>query len=238
MTLGGISVVIGVLALMFSLGLSMCCFLLSWASVPFSAIGLTLGVIGLIVPLATKSRGIALPIAGISVNGLALLAVLLSQVFGFRMINQQMAVAPPNPAIVTQPKKTIAPPIDTVTDGDVKVMVASVERVAGERLAIRLKVQNVSKQRVVTLKSWEVGKDVATLHWMDADENEHPLELVEPRPNQKPETRFNRDVTVEETLTFEVPPDDFVILNLELPAANYGGTGKIRFVIQNDKVKK
>ena len=92
MILGGISVVIGVLALTFSLGLSMCCFLLSWASVPFSAIGLTLGVIGLIVPLATKSRGVALPIAGISVNGLALLAVLVSQLFGFSMFNRQMAV--------------------------------------------------------------------------------------------------------------------------------------------------
>src|SRR5271169_380236 len=59
--LGGISIVIGVLALTFSLGLSMCCVILGWATVPFSAVGLSLGVIGLIVPLATRSRGIALP---------------------------------------------------------------------------------------------------------------------------------------------------------------------------------
>ena len=232
--LGGFSVVIGVMALTFSLGLSMCCFILGWATVPFSAIGLTLGVVGVIVPVATKSRGLTLPIVGMSINGLALLVVLLGQMFGFVLFNRPGPMAPPSPDYEATGQAAPASRCDhrwrCESDRHQR------RRVEGGRLAIHLKVQNVSQQRMVTFKSWNLGNDVAKLRWMDIDENEHPLELVETKANQTPETKFNRDFTVQETLTFKAP-DDFIILKLDLPSANYGGTGKLRFAIPHDKVK-
>ena len=48
---------------------------------------------------------------------------------------------------------------------------------------------------------------------MDADENEHPLELVVTAPNQKTEHTLLPNASLEETLTINAPPDDFVILN-------------------------
>jgi hypothetical protein len=236
--LGGFSVVIGALSLTFALGLSMCCFILTWGTVPPSALGLTLGIIGLAVPLATKKRGIALPIAGVSVNVLALVVFVLAQMLGIAWFSRQAPVAPQSAPIATQTKKTIPPPVDTVTDGDVKVTITGAERVAGQRLVIHLKVQNTSKQRKITVKTWGVGKDDGKIKLVDQFDNDYPLQAAGAEPNQHAETVLNANAALDETLNFDEPPDDFDTLILELPAKNYGGAGRIRFVIPNDKVTK
>jgi hypothetical protein len=235
---GAVSLVIGLLAVFFSVGLGICCFLLGWMTVPFSAIGLVLGIIGLVIPLATKSRGIALPIAGTCVNALALLIVLASQVFGFAFISRG---TPAQPTVVSQSEPNVVhekpAPIDTVTEGDVKLTILKVQR-QPDQLVIHVQVQNLSKRNKATFKTWSVPKENGQVNLVDEAMKEYVQWAVDGVANQKGEQTILPNNSLEDVLVFEAPPENFDTLILQVPAANFGGNGRIRFVIPHDKVQK
>jgi hypothetical protein len=235
--LGTASLVIGIMAVFFSLSLSLCCFVLGWATIPFSALGLTLGLVGVAVPLATGKRGLTLPIVGASVNAVALVIVLLGPVWQFGLFRRPA----PGPLPTLQPEGKIEKPIplDSVTQGDVKVTLVRAEREAG-RLVIRLEVQNVGK-RPVKFRTWSAPEADGAVTLQDEAKNEFALldakgdkaavgqKVVEQPlpPGGAPQ---------EDVLYFE-NPGDFDTVVLELPASHFNGAGRIKFAIRRDKVK-
>src|SRR5262249_2353203 len=142
-------------------------------TVPFSVVGLALGGVGLMVPLATKRSGIALPVAGMVVNGLALLVVLLSHVLGIAVMSvwpgPATSTAPvPQPKVEWPTVKPDVPPgtLDWTTDEEVAVYLLKaelVERVPGEagvrRLHLSLSVQNLFVHRELRFRTWAPEKD-------------------------------------------------------------------------------
>ena len=94
--LGGFSLVIGVVAIFMALGLSLCCFALGWLTVPFSGVGLTLGTIGVVVPLATKRRGVLLPACGFAANAVAILVVIAGHLLGMTYFSMMPSSGPGN----------------------------------------------------------------------------------------------------------------------------------------------
>jgi hypothetical protein len=234
--LGTASLVIGILAVFFSLGLSLCCFVLGWATIPFSALGLTLGLVGVAVPLATGKRGLPLPIAGACVNALALVIVLLGPVWQFGLFRRPAAPPPPAPPVVTEKPA----PIDTVTQGDIKVTVLSATREAG-RLVIRLAVQNLGK-RPVKFRTWSAPDADAAVTLEDDAKNEFALldaKGDKAVPGQKVAENIlpPGDAPLEDVLHFEDPGDDFAFLSLWVPASHFNAVGRIKFVIQRVNVK-
>ena len=165
--LGGFSLVIGVVAIFMALGLTLCCFALGWLTVPFSGVGITLGTIGLVIPLATKRSGIILPACGIAANAVALLVVLVGHLFGMSLFGIMPTVPPSlspteQKAPITSSKKDLPPTlstvpptgtIETVPSGDVVVhLVSAVQDKAGSReLTLKFKVVNNSAERPFTL---------------------------------------------------------------------------------------
>ena len=77
--------IIGAFYVLMALGLSLCCFALGWLTVPFSGVGITLGTIGLVVPLVAKRSGVILPACGIAANAVALLVVLVGHLLGMSL---------------------------------------------------------------------------------------------------------------------------------------------------------
>ena len=69
------SLVLGILNLPAATCLGWCCFLFGFLTLPLSAVGAILGIVGIMVPLFTGKRGIGLPIAGTTLNVIAIVSV-------------------------------------------------------------------------------------------------------------------------------------------------------------------
>jgi len=241
--LGSASLLIGILATFFAtfftFGLPMCCFV-GWATIPFSVLGLTLGIIGVAVPLASGKRGLPLPIAGAGANALALFIVVLGPVLNFGLLGRPVA-APPVPSATTMPPVPAEKPapIDSVTQGDVKVTITRAEREAG-RLVVRLELQNVGK-RPVRFRTWSTPEADGAVRLEDEAKNEYAL-LDAKGDKAVAGQKVAENILppggapVEDVLYFE-NPGDFDTVVLELPASHFNGAGRIKFAIRRDKVK-
>jgi serine/threonine protein kinase len=260
--LGGFSLVIGLIALFFSLGLGLCCFVFTWLTVPFSIVGMTLGGVGLIVPLSTKRSGIALPIAGMVVNGLALLVVILSHVFGLVLMGAWPPTAtssapPTRPMKDTKEGPTVKPDVplgtlDWTTDGEVAVYLTKAELVPlpgepgqGRRLRLLLTVQNLFVHRDLQFRTWipekdgPVQPDGVVLTTKDGKQSA-PLA---PRPGQPSRPREQSigpasglSARLEVDLYFPAPPDGAEPLRLQLPVNHFvGKTGLLQLTIREIK---
>jgi hypothetical protein len=239
--LGTASLVIGILAVFFSLSLSLCCFVFPWASVPFSALGLTLGLVGVVVPLATGKRGLLLPTAGACVNALALMIVLVTTVLNVGLLSRRASGPAPGPTPTLHPESRINKPIllDSVTQGDIKVTLVRAEREAG-RLVVRLKVENLGK-RPVKFRTWSAPEadGAVTLH----DEAGNEFALLDAKGDKAVAGQKVAEnilppggAPLEDVLYFE-DPGDFDTVVLELPASHFKDAGRIKFAIRRDKVK-
>jgi hypothetical protein len=249
--LGVISLVIGVIALFFSLGLGLCCFVFTWATVPFSVVGLTLGAVGLMVPLTTKRSGIALPIAGMVVNGLALVVVLLSHVLGIALMGTWQPPAP-STAPKTAPKvewptvKPEPPPgaLDCASQEDVAVYLLKAELVArpaepgaGRRLHLALSVHNLATNRELLMRSWvpeKAGLVQPNGVVLSTRDRKKYAPLPPSAGQQAPprEQSIGRTAQLAVDLYFEAPPDGAEPLTLQLPADHFPGkTGLLELKI-------
>ena len=133
---------------------------------PFSAIGLILGVVGLVVPLVTKTRGIALPISGIAVNAVALAIVLLGQVFGFAFFSRAPVAGVNGAADSRRGRKTFRPalPCDAVRSDH---GIASTRRLYW-RMARRRRVQPLWKLFMDVVRRRSLRRDRSAVESADS----------------------------------------------------------------------
>jgi serine/threonine protein kinase len=247
--LGGFSLVIGVVAIFMALGLSLCCFALGWLTVPFSGVGLTLGTIGVVVPLVTKRSGVILPACGVAANAVALLVVIGSHLLGMSAYFGSPSSGPGNspptekavqkwdsPRVVAEKKASLStepPPgtIETVKSGDVVVhLVSAVQDKAGSRgLTLRFKVVNNSAQGQFSLNSVEKGIPLSLTTGMA---NDQPIVVT-----SSSTLPVNPGQQGELVLGFGAPPAGTEPLRLQIPASQFKSNALV-FTIPRNKITK
>jgi hypothetical protein len=235
-------------------------------SLPVSGVGLVLGVIGLVIVLASKRGGLGFPIAGSSVNVVALglvglwFLVCAGMFSGMKQFGEELQQAGVELAkeMKEQQEREAAEWVDAsqdaATHGDVRVRVKSVTlspvdlvdgngaKSPSNYLVIRLSIENTSAAVDVNYKGWSgnsgFGPDAATLK----DKLFTTYLAATFHQKVKGQVRNSRPIaagqSLEDVLVFQPPLNNPDELRLELPATTFGGMGKIKFRIPAAMIKR
>jgi hypothetical protein len=241
--------------------------LLGLLGVPLAAVGLLLGGIGVIVALTRRGAGVGFAIAGVVLSGVALgvsITFYGALTAAFVGLGEALAEAEERASETNQtvagadgPEAIEWAPHDAaVRQGDVELVITELAvrtveivetfgdgtgRLEGEWLVVAFEVSNMSDARKLDYRAWrESGvfdsqprlgddagnayKQIGTYHELvGASRN---VESVYP------------GASVADVLIFEPPVGAATHLDLELPAANFGGEGTIRFRIPAEAIER
>lgn len=177
---------------------------------------------------------------------------------GVAAANEPDPPARPSPQPPPQPEEQWASAKEAVQQGDIRIRV---KRVAVQKiplsslgqssqseddlLAVYLQVTNASKTKKADYLTWRgkpisIERDSATLQ----DNFENVLKRInfgfgtEVVGGVQSTESIYPGKEVEDVLVFEAPIDATEYVRLELPAANFGGTGNIRLQIPNDMIER
>jgi hypothetical protein len=126
-------------------------------------------------------------------------------------------------ALVVFDRNSTSPPPNGKEDVEVQVIKSEIDVAAdGRSLLIRLSVSNLSRTRKVEFQSWRTDPvvrltdDLGNNYRQIKGQQRDPVVLYTGKP-------------VPDVLEFQAPIDAVSFLDLVLPAANYGGSGEVRF---------
>lgn len=262
-SMGVASIILGVLA-----------FLICWIplanliSVPLSAVGLLLGLIGIIVALTRRGSGIGFPIAGTMINGLALIIV-IGMVGAAAGVLREAAAQASQAAAESRAAARSAPATGDTSDnsskalpvwipantpiqqGDLKIQVVKarvgkveIEAIRGKResaramLAVEIEIENTSRTRKIDYHS---SRGSAGTVMSDNFENKYrPIDLsFGDRPVGSVFVEaLYPGASVQDILLFEIPVDQAEFLHLEIPAAFLDGEGRVRIEIPASMIER
>lgn len=254
-------------------------FLICWVpfvgviTLPVSAIGVLLAVVGMLLSLTKKDTGLGLPIAGLVVSGVALIVGLgnlagssavaqgLNEVAKAsekdRATRQTVVGEEPEAGAQAAPNSPSAPqiqwaPADKPVEQDgVRVQITSVrvgkvkvrgmngaKESAEDFLQIGIQIVNVNPNKKVTYTGWGetsvsfLPDDLAKLKDNFGNSYSHAVFGTLSRPvGMVIQESLYPQKPLDDFMVFEVPLDTVEFLQLELPAAKFGGEGMLRFQI-------
>jgi hypothetical protein len=233
-------------------------------SIPVSAVSLILGVSGIIVVAASKKGSYGFPIAGSVVSFVSIAVVGLWFLVCAGLIKGVTEGAKQNleqfgKQLEEQQRREAADWVDasqnSVTHGDVRIRIASVtlgrvdlqgaakkQQSDDDNLVIRITIENTAAENNISYKGWStaagVSPDAATLR-----DNfiavYSAVTFARPVKGQvrNPQT-IKPGQSLEDILVFQKPLNNPQELRLELPAAAFGGLGKIKFRIPAAMIKR
>lgn len=225
-------------------------------ALPLIGIGIILAIIAFFIAIMRQGAGIGYSIGGLAANGAALLLALfwLGGIHGViqsidKTREKEDKAGKKGEAAVERPAWA---PTETIKKGDLRVQVvsASIGKVPlkdihkksssskDDLLMIKLELLNTNPTKKVNYRTW-AGRAIAfERDYATVEDNfgnsynrvgfgfgTHPVGAVEGSISIYPSKSIN------DTLVFEAPLDTATHLDLELPAKNYGGDGKVRFRI-------
>jgi hypothetical protein len=229
--------------------------------VAMSALGLLLGLGGVVVAILRRSSGVGFCIAGCGLTalslvfGLAWTSAFMGTMAEHGWTSQRIApVAAPEKSPLA-PTKTESEWLDaskyTIRQGDLKVRITQViidrvplntitgnSRSKDKLLMVKLELANMSSTKKVEYHSWSgddisFDRDFATLEDNFGNSYRRISFGLGSYPVGAVETfeSIYPNMRLSDVLVFEPPLDPIEYLRLELPAKNFGGTGMLRFQI-------
>lgn len=134
--------------------------------------------------------------------------------------------------------------IDMPASNEIDKLVESVAGSSGKQVSLLIEVEvgNPSKVKKLDFRPWSkslVGDSARlTDNYKNNYKSRGPEGLSALSGAQHTVESINPDTTVADTIAFELPVDKMKYLHLELPAENFGGTGKIYFEIPRAMIKQ
>jgi len=251
-SIGIVSLVLGLVAFTF-------CWvpLIGILSVPLSGLGLLFAIIGFIICMNRRGAGAGFPIAGGLVSLFALLITFAVADVTKEAMRDFAGLG--NKGGATDEGPGWAKPPSVYWIGDIRTEVSSVRvdtievedsiwsnkvETSKPYLTIAVKVSNRAENRKAEYKSW-MGASVSFTRDYAALRDNHgniykriDFGVGRSVVGHVEQEALYPGASVSDVLAFEPPIENVKYLRLELPAANFGGDGMIRFEIPSDQIER